>query len=69
LIGIAIPSDVNAIQRKAEEKLKYNNLSMAFQQLWNMKCFIIPVIIGATGIVTIGLKVLKKCHESIQYIL
>jgi hypothetical protein len=25
--------------------------------MWNMKCFVIPVIIGATGIVT---KVLKK---------
>jgi hypothetical protein len=24
--------------------------------MWNMKCFIIPVIIGATGIVTKGLK-------------
>jgi hypothetical protein len=24
--------------------------------MWNMKCMIIPVIIGATGIVTKGLK-------------
>jgi hypothetical protein len=24
--------------------------------MWNMKCFVIPVIIGATGIVTEGLK-------------
>jgi hypothetical protein len=24
--------------------------------MWNMKCFVIPVIIGATGIVTRGLK-------------
>jgi hypothetical protein len=24
--------------------------------MWNMKCFVIPVIIGATGIVTSGLK-------------
>jgi hypothetical protein len=23
--------------------------------MWNMKCFVIPVIIGATGIVTRGL--------------
>jgi hypothetical protein len=27
--------------------------------MWNMKCIIIPVITGATGIVTKGLK--KKC--------
>jgi hypothetical protein len=25
--------------------------------MWNIKCFVIPVIIGATGIVTKGLKV------------
>jgi hypothetical protein len=25
--------------------------------MWNMKCFDIPVIIGATGIVTKGLKI------------
>jgi hypothetical protein len=24
--------------------------------MWNMKCFVIPVIIGATGILTRGLK-------------
>jgi hypothetical protein len=24
--------------------------------MWNMKCFVIPVIIGATGTVTRGLK-------------
>jgi hypothetical protein len=25
--------------------------------MWNMKCFVIPAIIGATGIVTRGLKI------------
>jgi hypothetical protein len=30
--------------------------------MWNMKCFVIPVIIGATGIVT---KRLKKYLETI----
>jgi hypothetical protein len=35
--------------------------------MWNMKCFVIPVIIGATGIVTKGLKKMwKKYQESIQ---
>jgi hypothetical protein len=39
-----------------EKKLKYKNLSVEIQRMWNMKCFFIPVIIGATGIVTRGLK-------------
>jgi hypothetical protein len=56
LIDLAIPSDRNVIQKESEKKLKYKNLSIEIQRMWNMKCFVIPVIIGATGIVTRGLK-------------
>jgi hypothetical protein len=55
LIDVAIPSDRNVIQKESEKKLKYN-LSIEIQRMWNMKCFVIPVIIGATGILTGGLK-------------
>jgi hypothetical protein len=41
---------------ESEKKFKYKNLSVEIQRMWNMKCFVIPVIIGATGIVTKGLK-------------
>jgi hypothetical protein len=44
------------IQKESENKLKYKNLSMEIQRMWNMKCFVIPVIIGATGTVTRGLE-------------
>jgi hypothetical protein len=67
LIDVAIPSDRNAIQKESEKKLKYKNLSIEIQQMWNMKCFVIPVIIGTTGIVTRGLKkIWKQYQESIQ---
>jgi hypothetical protein len=56
LIDVAIPSDRNVIQKEFEKKLKYKNLSTEIQRMWNMKCFVIPVIIGAAGIVTKGLK-------------
>ena len=49
MIDVAIPADRNVTQEEAEKKLKY-------VQMWNNKCMIIPVIIGATGIVTKGLK-------------
>jgi hypothetical protein len=51
LIDVAIPLDKNVIQKEAEKKLKYKNVSIEIQRLWNMKCFVVPVIIGAAGIV------------------
>jgi hypothetical protein len=56
LIDVAIPSDRNVIQKESEKKLKYKNLNIEIQRMWNIKCFVIPVIIGATAIVTKGLK-------------
>jgi hypothetical protein len=58
------------MQKKSEKKLKYKNLSTEIQRMWNVKCFVIPIIIGATGIVTRGLKkIFKLKQESIQQIL
>jgi ABC-type polysaccharide/polyol phosphate export permease len=62
LIDVAIPSDKNVIQKEAENKLKYKSLSIGIQRMWNMKCFAIPVIIWATGIVS---KSLQKYLETI----
>jgi 3-deoxy-D-manno-octulosonic acid (KDO) 8-phosphate synthase len=56
LIDVAIPSDKNVIQKEVEKKLKYKNLSIDIQRMWNMKRFVIPVIIGATGIVSKSLQ-------------
>jgi len=40
----------NVIQKEAEKKLKYKNLRIEIQWMRNTKCFVISVIIGATGI-------------------
>jgi hypothetical protein len=52
-----MPSDSNVIEKELEKKLKYKNLSIEIQRMWNMKCFVIPVIIGVTGIVSKGPKI------------
>jgi uncharacterized membrane protein len=57
LTDLAVHSDRNVIQKGSEKKLKYKKISIEFQLMWNMKCFVIPVIIGATGTVTKGLKI------------
>jgi hypothetical protein len=56
LTDVAIPSNMNVIQKEYEKKLKYKNLSIEIQRMRNMKCFVTPVITGATGIVTRGIK-------------
>ena len=56
LIDVAIPADRNAEQKDAEKKLKYKSLCIEIHRMWNLKCTIIPVIIGATGIVTRSLR-------------
>ena len=53
---MAIPADRNVVQKEAEKKLKYKSLFIELQQMWNLKCTIVPVIIGATGIVTRSLR-------------
>jgi hypothetical protein len=47
-----MPSDWNVIEEAAERKLKYKNLSTEILRMWNKECFVIPVIIGARGIVS-----------------
>ena len=44
------------MKKEAEKKLKYKSLCIEIQRMWNLKCTIVPVIIGATGIVTRSLK-------------
>jgi len=56
LIDMSIPADRNVVQKEAEKKLKYKSLCIEIKRMWNLKCTIIPVIIGATGIVTRSLQ-------------
>jgi hypothetical protein len=55
-MAVTIPADRNFVQKEAEKKLKYKSLCMEIQRMWNLKCKIMPVITGVTGIVTKGLR-------------
>ena len=56
LIDVAIPADRNVVQKEVETKLKYKSLCIEIKRMWNLKCTIIPIIIGAIGIVTRSLR-------------
>jgi len=52
MIDVAIPADRNVVQKQKEKKLKYKSLGIEIQRMGNLKYTIVPVINGATGIVT-----------------
>jgi hypothetical protein len=56
IIIIIIIADRNVVQKEAENKLKYKSLCKDLQRMWNLKCAITPLIIGATGILTRSLR-------------
>jgi hypothetical protein len=51
-IDVAISGDRNVIKKEAEKILKYEELTIEIQRLWNVKTKVIPVIMGATGTIS-----------------
>jgi hypothetical protein len=49
LIDVEIPGDRNVIHKETEKILKYKDLTIEIQRMWNVKTRVTPVIIGATG--------------------
>jgi hypothetical protein len=48
LIDAAISEDKNIFKKEAEKILKYKDLTIETQRMWNVKSRVIPVITGAT---------------------
>jgi hypothetical protein len=52
LIDVAISGDRNVIKKEVERILKYKDLTIEIERMWNVKARVIPVIIGATGTIS-----------------
>ena len=52
IIDVAIPSDYNILQKEAEKLTKYKDLEIEIKRMWSLKTKIIPLIIGATGVIS-----------------
>jgi hypothetical protein len=52
LIDVAIPGDRNVIKKTAEKILKYKDLIIEMQRMWNVKTKVTPVTRGATGTIS-----------------
>jgi len=52
LIDVTISGDRNVIKKEAKKILKYKDLTIEIQRMWNVKTKVIPVLIGATGTIS-----------------
>jgi len=52
LIDVEISGDRNVIKLEAKKVLKYKDLTIEIQRMWNVKTKVIPVITGATGTIS-----------------
>jgi hypothetical protein len=52
LIDAAISGDRNVIKKEAEKILKYKDLTIEIQCMWNAKTNVISIIMGATGTIS-----------------
>jgi hypothetical protein len=52
LIDVAISGERNVIKKDAEKTLKYEDLTIEIQRMWNVKTKVIPTIIGTTGTIS-----------------
>jgi len=52
LIDVAISGDRNVIKKEAGKILKYKDLTIEIQPMWNVKTKAIQVITGATGTIS-----------------
>ena len=56
LIDVAVFGDRNEIKKEAEEILKYKDLIIEIQHMWNVIAKVIPVITGPTGTISKSLR-------------
>ncbi|CAB3248848.1 unnamed protein product [Arctia plantaginis] len=56
LIDITVPSDYNIGAKEIEKLSKYHLLKTEVTRLWNTQTTVIPIVIGATGIVAKSIK-------------
>jgi hypothetical protein len=57
--------DRNVIKNEAENILKYKDLTIEIQRMWNVKTTVIPVTIGANG--TISKSLIKYVSSIPEY--
>ena len=67
IIEISIPHDINIAVKERDKRLKYQDLRVEIERMWNVKAEVTPVIIGHTGMVKKGIKrLINKISPNLQ---
>ena len=61
IVDFTVPADHRINLKESEKKDKFLDLAREIKKLWNMKVTIVPIVIGALGIVTKG--ILKSLED------
>ena len=56
IIEISVPHDINLAVKERDKRLKYQDLRIEIERMWNVKAEVTPVIIGHTGMVKKGIE-------------
>ena len=64
MLIVAISGDRKVFKKEADKILRYKDLTIEIQRMWNVKTKVISVIIGATG--TTGIS--KSCRKYVSNI-
>ena len=54
LIDVSIPSENNTSVKVAEKISKYKDLELEINRMWGMKTVVVPIVIGALGLIKKG---------------
>ena len=67
IIEVSVPHDINLAVKERDKRLKYQDLRIEIQRMWNVKAEVTPVIIGHTGMVKRGIEsLITKISPNIQ---
>jgi len=64
LIDIAVPADARVEEKEQEKMDRYQDVASELNSLWKLETKVIPIVVGALGLVQKGLeKNLKKLDQ------
>ena len=52
IIDIAVPVDAGIVEKEKEKVEKYQDLRREVARLWNVKAKVVPIVVGALGVIT-----------------